>query len=177
MRVRISELAGPQRAEIFQKYPPHQPRCRCVAVAPRASHLLQCFPGNPSNAPPSAPPAPALRRGSGVAVMSLLLARRESRDPRPSGGANHGGLCCWEPEAFDQKEITKATCHSSQSTKHGFFRTDSKIVVFVIVGFICKRSPVHRGRAAGQPSYGVLTSSLWMHEKKTRNDFFNHFKK
>lgn len=119
MRVKISELAGPRRAEIFQKYPPHQPRCRCVAVTPRASHLLQCFPGNPSHAPAGAPPAPAQRR-SGVAVMSLLLARRESRDPRPSGGANHGGLCCWEPEAFDQKEITKATCHSSQSTKHGF---------------------------------------------------------
>lgn len=119
MRVKILELAGPWRAEIFQKYPSHQPRCRCVPVTPRASHLLQCFPGNPSHAPPGAPPAPAQRR-SGVAVMSLPLARRESRDPRPSGGANHGGLCCWEPEAFDQKEIPKARCHSSQSTKHGF---------------------------------------------------------
>lgn len=147
--MKISELAGPQRAEIFQKYSPHQPRCRCVAVAPWASHLLQCFPGNPSNAPPGAPPAPDLR-GSGVAVMSLLLARRESRDPRPSGGANHGGFCCWEPEAFDQKEITKAPCRFITVHK-ARFRTDSKIVVFVIFGFSCKRSPAHRGSAAVDP--------------------------
>lgn len=64
--------------------------------------------------------------------MSLLLARRESRDPRPSGGANHGGLCCWEPEAFDQKEITKARCHSSQSTKHGFEQILKSCFLFLL---------------------------------------------
>ena len=58
----VSELAGPERAEIFQKYPSHQPCCRCVTVAqpggPSAAVFPWKLPATPLPRRAASPPQP-----------------------------------------------------------------------------------------------------------------------
>ncbi|KFO37042.1 hypothetical protein H920_01518 [Fukomys damarensis] len=107
------------REQIFQKYPSHQQRCRCVAVAQKSQPSAAVFPWKPPATPlPTLPLQPCATEDPARVRDVMLLAGRESRDLRPSGGANRGRLWMLEIYGFYPERIAKPTCNSSQSTKH-----------------------------------------------------------